>query len=909
MPTLTTNQKIAIALSVPVAGVLFYFLLKWTWENDEFIEGDATNNADEFVSTSDLVSELQIPKCHVGAVIGRGGIVIKQLQKESQTRINFKDDNEESGDELTDEEQPKIRTMVIRGSRERIKQAEVLIKKIIEEQPVMQKISVEIPQRVIGRIIGKGGKTIRQLCKISGAKLKIDSDNETTDIRRCNIVGTQTQIECAKQLIDEKIAEDNEFRARRRSTQEAKDKLTFAHLPAHGDFFGVYVSAMDTPGHFWVQNLTEDSKLLDNLVEQMTQFYGDRGQGSSLIPPKVGDLCCAAFQHDESWYRGEIVQVREDTNEVQIHYLDFGDTGIVSMENVKEIRKEFCDLPFHAVEVYLANIRPKGDKWSQEACDSFEKLSCCAKWNVLMARVVHYDDNGVPCIELIDTNAEKDVNIEKELVDQGFAVYKEKIPNPDTEDNSKASNSFFQTSNPVDDQKIAREKEITWQQTNDQFRTPAFEDASCGMDESERLELFSPLRPSNDGTSRVNDKDIVHEPTIAPVEQQVVSCANISELESLLGMLHVDGPETDSAETDGIFDNLIEESDLNQKDFENIPKRTEESSDISVADHYNSENLSEERDLEIEETLSSSEKIQEKHDGQENLEKDETVSEIAVTSSMNLQPDFIEAITISNVQFTDTTPEEDLGYATSGTLKDDDSEKSPQENLLNLSFTTDRPIIPQYQLNHQLQSNPKSTSTPNQYEYVGRLDTVPNRGDHKLQHNDSGPDQADYTLRRSCSEDLTNDDTLTDRSLSKSSSEITVSPHEDEECSKVDNKTPLASRSLGSITSAPPKGKRVLAANFGHIASNNKHESDDDSDADSLYLSAKEDSDSTGFHSAIGSRSNLRLNDTDSDATPSGYLSEPEDSFVGTIGTVDVDDQAKLDTTLLVEKLEQYADK
>ena len=52
----------------------------------------------------------------------------------------------------------------------------------------------------------------------------------------------------------------------------------------------------------------------------------------------------------------------------------------------------------------------------------------------------------------------------------------------------------------------------------------------------------------------------------------------------------------------------------------------------------------------------------------------------------------------------------------------------------------------------------------------------------------------------------------------------------------------------------------MLAANFGHIASNNKHESDDDSDADSLYLSAKEDSDSTGFHSAIGSRSNLRLN-------------------------------------------------
>jgi hypothetical protein len=56
----------------------------------------------------------------------------------------------------------------------------------------------------------------------------------------------------------------------------------------------------------------------------------------------------------------------------------------------------------------------------------------------------------------------------------------------------------------------------------------------------------------------------------------------------------------------------------------------------------------------------------------------------------------------------------------------------------------------------------------------------------------------------------------------------------------------------------------MLAANFGQIPSNSKHDSDDDDesdddDGDSLYLSAKEDSDSTGFLSAIGSRSNLQL--------------------------------------------------
>ena len=33
---------------------------------------------------------------------------------------------------------------------------------------MFETIAVEVPQRVIGRIIGKGGKTIRQLCRISG---------------------------------------------------------------------------------------------------------------------------------------------------------------------------------------------------------------------------------------------------------------------------------------------------------------------------------------------------------------------------------------------------------------------------------------------------------------------------------------------------------------------------------------------------------------------------------------------------------------------------------------------------------------------------------------------------------------------------------------------------------------------
>ena len=64
----------------------------------------------------------------------------------------------------------------------------------------------------------------------------------------------------------------------------------------------------------------------------------------------------------------------------------------------------------------LISVHYSGDKWSREACVAFEKLSSCAKWEVLMAKVMYYDDNGVPCIELIDTNTENVSHFEYSIV-------------------------------------------------------------------------------------------------------------------------------------------------------------------------------------------------------------------------------------------------------------------------------------------------------------------------------------------------------------------------------------------------------------------------------------------------------------------------------------------------------------
>lgn len=71
----------------------------------------------------------------------------------------------------------------------------------------------------------------------------------------------------------------------------AKDKATFVQLPMDGEYFGVYVSATESPGNFWIQRVTKDSKQLDLLVKEMTAFYGDKDGGYRFVLVHIFTLC------------------------------------------------------------------------------------------------------------------------------------------------------------------------------------------------------------------------------------------------------------------------------------------------------------------------------------------------------------------------------------------------------------------------------------------------------------------------------------------------------------------------------------------------------------------------------------------------------------------------------------------
>lgn len=193
-------------------------------------------------------------------------------------------------------------------------------------------------------------------------------------------------------------------------------------LPNHPNFFTVYMSAVEHPGHFWLQIITPKARQFDLLMETMTEFYRQKQNQEEYKPDclSTGDIVAAPFDGDSLWYRARVLNFLED-NKVDLYYVDYGDNGQVDRDTVYNLRADHLSLPYQAVEAFLHGAYPTDGEWSEPACDWFEDKTYCAQWRPLMARIVSYNDVSQPSVELIDTNGAKDKNILEELIERGFA--------------------------------------------------------------------------------------------------------------------------------------------------------------------------------------------------------------------------------------------------------------------------------------------------------------------------------------------------------------------------------------------------------------------------------------------------------------------------------------------------------
>ncbi|GFR62170.1 tudor and KH domain-containing protein [Elysia marginata] len=385
--------QVALAVAMPTTIILLYW-----WYSRSSTDEDVYGRQ-KVMTTKQTRIEMSVPKKAVGSIIGKQGVVIKQIQKESGARVKFFDRDEagESGGGPTSQ-----RSLVILGTAEAAQQAELMIHQVIAEIPEVLTEEIEVPHYSIGRLIGKGGKTIREMCLSSGAKMEINRFEDykgPNEPRVVKLMGSRSQIDSILDLIAEKLEEEEQFRnklstsAANRDNRDnrspgqarpAKEPVKLKSVPAPEEkdlwdnfddalaskqdtlpnkgsgYFEVYVSAVENPGHFWVQAVGQKALQLEEIQNEITSFVSttEAKENYRLADVVEGQMVAACFEEGDSvYYRAKVLGETPD-GKVDLYFVDFGDNTYADKGDLFKLRSDFTSFPHQAIECQLANVEP-----------------------------------------------------------------------------------------------------------------------------------------------------------------------------------------------------------------------------------------------------------------------------------------------------------------------------------------------------------------------------------------------------------------------------------------------------------------------------------------------------------------------------------------------------------------------
>ncbi|XP_035667114.1 uncharacterized protein LOC118409857 isoform X3 [Branchiostoma floridae] len=185
-----------------------------------------------------------------------------------------------------------------------------------------------------------------------------------------------------------------------------------------------------TPNQFFCQ-LLRDFQDIDDLSEKLQQFYS--AAQSSISYPEVGMRCCALYSEDSMWYRAVITDVLEQ--QVEVKFVDFGNTEMLDLTDIRVLDERFAVAPAYAVECSLAYVKPTSGTWSAKAIEKFFSLT---EERTLVGKVTSISTRGKALLELRDAEkGAEEPSLNQALVQAGFA--REATPSVSSRSSTPAS--------------------------------------------------------------------------------------------------------------------------------------------------------------------------------------------------------------------------------------------------------------------------------------------------------------------------------------------------------------------------------------------------------------------------------------------------------------------------------------
>ncbi|ELK09309.1 RING finger protein 17 [Pteropus alecto] len=160
------------------------------------------------------------------------------------------------------------------------------------------------------------------------------------------------------------------------------------------------------------------------LLKSIEDFYkSEDGENLEILCPVQDQACVAKFE-DGVWYRAKVIGL-PGHREVEVKYVDFGNTAKITLREMRKIKDEFLNPPEKAIKCKLAYIEPckKTTQWSEQAKEKFEEKT---QDKFMTCSVIKILEDNVLLVELFDSLGAPGMtptSINHQLVKEGLASY------------------------------------------------------------------------------------------------------------------------------------------------------------------------------------------------------------------------------------------------------------------------------------------------------------------------------------------------------------------------------------------------------------------------------------------------------------------------------------------------------
>ncbi|XP_032442193.1 tudor domain-containing 6 [Xiphophorus hellerii] len=153
-----------------------------------------------------------------------------------------------------------------------------------------------------------------------------------------------------------------------------------------GSVLDVNVSCIESPNDFWCQ-LVQNAGSLRLLMHDIQAYYAN-----SEFEPNVDAACVARHPENGMWYRALVIR-KHETPQVDVLFVDYGQTKTVSLFDLRKISPEFLTLHGQAFRCSLLNLIRSTtaiNEWNYKAKERFQNFVENAASNFIILKCTIY---------------------------------------------------------------------------------------------------------------------------------------------------------------------------------------------------------------------------------------------------------------------------------------------------------------------------------------------------------------------------------------------------------------------------------------------------------------------------------------------------------------------------------------